>query len=124
MEPVLSRAAALLLGVCLSIPGQVIEFESNGLKYQTITKGGVTLMVAHLPGHVRELSILHVADSNGAPRPYTVRPQDFSYKKDKGPELHAWPPRYALRRLRENGGRGDVIKRVCACETKLYGIPT
>ena len=93
MEPVLSRAAALLLGVCLSIPGQVIEFESNGLKYQTITKGGVTLMVAHLPGHVREFTILQVAVSNGSPGPYTIRPEDFSYRKDDGTELHAWAAR-------------------------------
>src|ERR1017187_4697185 len=106
MEPVLSRAAALLLGVCLSIPGQVIEFESNGLKYQTITKGGVTLMVAHLPGHVRELSILQVAVSNGSPGPYTIRPEDFSYKKDDGTELHAWPARRgadSVQHLRRNG---------------------
>src|ERR1022692_3446304 len=123
MEPVLSRAAALLLGVCLSIPGQVIEFESNGLKYQTITKGGVTLMVAHLPGHVRELSILQVAVSNGSPGPYTIRPEDFSYKKDDGTELHAWPARDVVQMLREKGGRGDVIKLVSAYETALYGIP-
>src|ERR1039458_9643700 len=107
MEPVLSRAAALLLGVCLSIPGQVIEFESNGLKYQTITKGGVTLMVAHLPGHVRELSILQVAVSNGSPGPYTIRPEDFSYKKDDGTELHAWPARDVVQMLREKGGRNQ-----------------
>jgi hypothetical protein len=123
MEPVLSRAAALLLGVCLGIPGQVIEFESNGLKYQTITKGGVTLMVAHLPGHVRELSILQVAVSNGSPGPYTIRPEDFSYKKDDGTELHAWPARDVVQMLREKGGRGDVIKLVSAYETALYGIP-
>lgn len=84
MELGLSRAAALLLGVCLSGPGQVIEFESNGLKYQTITKSGVTLMVARLPGHVREFSILQVAVSNGSAGPYTIRPEDFSYKKDDG----------------------------------------
>ena len=123
MEPVLSRAAALLLGVYLSVPGQVIEFESNGLKYQTITKSGVTLMVAHLPGHVRELSILQVAVSNGSTGPYTIRPEDFSYKKDDGTELRAWPARDVVQMLREKGGRGDVMKLVTAYETALYGIP-
>ena len=63
--------------MCLTIPGQVIEFESNGLKYQTITKRGVTLMVAQLPGHVREFTILQVAVSNGSPGPYTIRPGRF-----------------------------------------------
>src|SRR5580658_8656672 len=123
MESGFSRAAALLLGLCVGIPGQVIEFESNGLKYQTITKGGVTVMVARLPGHVRELSILQVAVSNGSPGPYTIRPEDFSYKKDDGSELHAWPARDVVQMLKDKGGRGDVIKLVSAYETALYGIP-
>jgi len=123
MQSGLSRAAALLMGVCLSVPGQVIEFESNGLKYQTITKRGVTLMIAHLPGHVRELSILQVAVSNGSPGPYTIRPEDFSFKKDDGSELHAWPARDVVEMLKEKGGRSDVIKLVSAYETALYGIP-
>ena len=123
MESGLSRAAALLMGVCLSIPGQVIEFESNGLKYQTLTKRGLTLMGAQLPGHVREFTILQVAVSNGSPGPYTIRPEDFSYKKDDGSELHAWPARDVVQLLREKGGRGDVMKLVSAYETALYGIP-
>jgi hypothetical protein len=123
VEPVLSRAVALLFALCLSIPGQVIEFESNGLKYQTITKGGVTLMVAHLPGHVREFSILQVAVSNGSTGPYIIRPEDFSYKKDDGTELHAWSARDVVQVLRAKAGRSDVIKLVSAYETALYGIP-
>jgi hypothetical protein len=123
MKPVLSRAAALLMGMCLSIPGQVIEFESNGLKYQTITKRGLTLMVARLPGHVRELSILQVAVSNGSTGPYIIRPEDFSLRKDDGSELRAWAARDVVQLLREKGGRGDVIKLVSAYETALYGIP-
>jgi len=111
------------LGVCLSVPGQVIEFESNGLKYQTITKGGVTLMVAHLPGHVREFSILQVAVSNGSTGPYIIRPEDFAYKKEDGSEVHAWPARDVVQVLRQKGGRSDVIKLVSAYETALYGIP-
>src|SRR5580693_2552489 len=123
MESVLSRAAALLVGMCLAIPAQVIEFESNGLKYQTITKRGVTVMVARLPGHVRELSILQVAVSSGSPGPYTIRPEDFSFKKDDGTELRPWPARDVVQMLKEKGGRGDVIKLVSAYETALYGIP-
>ena len=38
-----------LVAVCLGLAGdaamaQVIEFQSNGLKYQTLTKAGVTVM--------------------------------------------------------------------------------
>ena len=60
-------------------PGQVIEFESNGLKYQTLTKRGVTVMYAHLAAHMHEFSILQVAVSNGSPGPYTIRPEDFTF---------------------------------------------
>lgn len=123
MDSGLARVAALLLGLCLSVPGQVIEFESNGLKYQTLTKRGITVMFAHLPGHVRDFSILQVAVSNGSPGPYTIRPEDFSFKQNDGVEVHAWPARDVVELLKEKGGRSDVIKLVSAYETALYGIP-
>ncbi len=123
MDSGLARAAVLMFGFGLAVPGQVIEFESNGLKYQTITKRGVTVMVAHLPGHVREFAILQVAVSNGSKGPYIIRPEDFSYHKDDGGEMRAWPARDVVELLKEKGGRSDVIRLVSAYETALYGIP-
>ncbi|MGA2135119.1 MAG: hypothetical protein ABSH50_22770 [Bryobacteraceae bacterium] len=114
-----AAAAVLSLGLC----AQVIEFESNGLKYQTITKRGVTVMFARLPGHVREFSILQVAVSNGSAGPYTIRPEDFSYRKDDGGEVQASHAKDVVEMLKDKGGRGDVIKLVSAYETALYGIP-
>lgn len=123
MKPGMFGAVALLAGTCMSISGQVIEFESNGLKYQTLTKRGITVMFAHLPGHVREFSVLQVAVSNGSAGPYTIRPEDFSYKKDDGAEAHAWHARDVVELLKEKGGRSDVIKLVSAYESAIYGIP-
>jgi hypothetical protein len=123
MDSGLPRAAALLLAMCAAVPAQVIEFESNGLKYQTLTKRGITVMFARLPGHVREFSILQVAISNGSTGPYTIRPEDFSYKKGDGEEIHAWAARDVVELLKEKGGRGDVVKLVSTYETALYGIP-
>ena len=123
MESGLSRATALLVGACLSIPGQVIEFESNGLKYQSLSKRGITLMVAQLPGHVREFTILQVAVSNGSAGPYIIRPEDFTYRKNDGSELRAWPANDVVELLREKGGRSVVMKLVSAYENALYGIP-
>ncbi|HZT29603.1 MAG TPA: hypothetical protein VFA33_06970 [Bryobacteraceae bacterium] len=114
---------AVLAGWCFAVSGQVIEFESNGLKYQTLTKRGVTIMYAHLPSHVREFSILQVAVSNGSPGPYTVRPVDFSFQRQDGTALRAWPAREVVELLIEKGGRNDVIKLVSAYEAALYGIP-
>jgi hypothetical protein len=119
----LVRCAALLAGFCVRLPAQVIEFESNGLKYQTLTKRGVTVMFAHLPIHLREFSIVQVAVSNGSPGPYVIRPEDFTFKREDGEEIHAWPAQSVVALMMEKGGRGDVIKLVSTYETALYGIP-
>jgi hypothetical protein len=123
MTPGLARCAALFVGVCLYAPGQVIEFESNGLKYQTLTRRGVTVMYAHLAAHMHDWSILQVAVSNGSPGPYTIRPEDFTFVRQDGEEVHAWPAKSVVSLLMQKGGRGDVIKLVSAYETALYGIP-
>ena len=65
----LPRAAlAVLVFAAILVPAsaQVIEFEHNGLKYQTLTHSGVTVMYAHLAAHVREYSIIQVSVSNGS----------------------------------------------------------
>jgi hypothetical protein len=118
----LQRGAVILL-VCGVLAGQVIEFESNGLKYQTLTKGGVTVMFAPLPARLKEFSIIQVAVSNGSRGPYTIRPEDFSFYRQDGSEVHAWPARAVVSLLVEKGGRSDVIKLVSTYESALYGIP-
>jgi len=124
MHPGLLRGAtAVLFGLCLTAPGQVIEFESNGLKYQTLTMRGVTVMFAHLPVHLRDFNILQVAVSNGSKGPYTIRPEDFTFQRQDGVEARAWPARDVVELLKEKGGRSDVIKLVSTYESALYGIP-
>jgi hypothetical protein len=123
MSRALPRAIAILVVGSVWGPGQVIQFESKGLKYQTLTKGGVTVMYAHLPLHVREYSVLQVAISNGSHSPYIIRPEDFSFKRDGGDDIPATAARSVVAELMEKGGRGDVIKLVSTYETALYGIP-
>lgn len=114
--------AALVLAVACSVSAQVIEFESGGLKYQTQTKRGVTVMFAPLASHVREFSILQVAIANGSKAPYTIRPEDFSFTRENGNVIHATPARHVVSLLVEKGSRTDVIKLVSAYESALYGI--
>jgi len=113
--------AALAL-VCLGCSSaQVIEFESNGLKYQTLTKSGVTLMFAQLPVHLREYAIVQVAVSNGSAGPYNIRPEDFTWTREDGTEIHATPARTVVSVLSQKGTGNDVIKLVTTYEASVYG---
>jgi hypothetical protein len=115
-------AFALLFLVCLAAPSQVIQFESNGLKYQTLTKRGVTVMFAPLPSHVREFIIIQAAISNGSTAPYVIRPENFAYIHPDGTEERAWSAHDVVSLLIEKGGRNDVIRLVSAYESALYGM--
>ena len=107
---------------CVFVFGQVIEFESGGMHYQTLTRRGVTVMFAQMPTHVREFSILQVAVSNGSQAPYTIRPEDFRYVHADGSAIPAAPARSVVNALLEKGSRSDVIHLVSAYEAALYGV--
>lgn len=102
-------------------PGQVIRFESGSLQFQTMTKGGVTVMFAPLPMHVREYSILQVAVQNGSKTSWTFKAEDFIFLRSDGTQLAGSPARQVVGRLIEKGGRGDVIKLGQTYEQSLYG---
>lgn len=100
---------------------QVIEFESGSLKYQALTRSGLTIMVAALPSHVRDYSVLQVAISNGGPQTFTIRPEDFLFLRSDGGELPASPARTVVNSLIDRASRGDVIKLITAYEAGIYG---
>ncbi len=122
MPPTLRLCATALLLLTTGSPAQVIEFESKGMKYQTLTRGGVTVMYTHLPSHIREYSILQAAVSNGSGGPYVIRPEDFTFVRADGSALRATPARTVVAMLIDKGGRNDVIKLVGSYESALYGI--
>jgi hypothetical protein len=113
----------LLLGLLYHAQAQVIEFESNGLKYQTLTKSGVTVMWAAMPNHLHEYAIIQVAVSNGSAGPYVIRPEDFTYIRADGSVLHASPAATVVNMLFQKGSGSDVIKLVTTYEATLYGNP-
>src|SRR5882724_4474351 len=86
------RLCALGALISLLAAAQVIEFESGGLHYQTLTRRGVTLMFAHMPARV------------------------------DGAVVRAMPARDVVNMLIEKGSRNDVIRLVTAYESGLYGI--
>ena len=116
----LAAMVAAATVVCAS--AQVIEFEQNGLKYQTLTHGGVTVMFAHLKTHEKEFSIVQVSIANGSRGPYTVRPEDFTFERPDHSEVHASNARYVIDLLREKGSGNDVVKLITTYEASLYGM--
>ena len=109
----------LLIAFALAANAQVIEFESSGLKYKALTRGGVTIMVATLHTHIRSWAVLQVAVSNGSPVSWGVRPEDFHFKRDDGRDLQALPAKTVVGELLDKAGRGDVIKLITAYEAAL-----
>ncbi|MCS7026759.1 MAG: hypothetical protein NZV14_18320 [Bryobacteraceae bacterium] len=101
---------------------QVIDFESGGLKYKTLTRNGLTIMYAHLPAQVREYSIIQVAVSNGSSVPWVVRTEDFVFEKPDGTRIKPSRPRSVVNELVEKAGKSDVIKLVATYEIGLYGL--
>src|SRR5450631_2439752 len=100
---------------------QVIEFESNGLKYETLTKSGVTIMFATLPQRLHDYAILQVAVSNGSKAPYMIRPEDFTYVRLDGSVLRADSARVVVTVLEQRGSGSDVIKLITSYENSIYG---
>jgi hypothetical protein len=101
--------------------GQVIEFESNGLKYQALTRNGLTIMVALLPAQVKDFTVVQVAVSNGGTAPQIIRPEDFIFAREDGFESQAAPARAVVDQLMDKARRSDVIKLIVAYENGIYG---
>jgi hypothetical protein len=117
-RPSLLLAAVLLTG---ALRAQIIEFESGGMKYRTLTRGGMTIMWAHLPMHIREYAVLQVAISNGSPVSWPVKPQDFRFEKAEGETVAALPAATVVQQLMDHARRSDVIKLITAYESALSG---
>ena len=116
------RLLALLpLLVCSGAQAQIIDFESNGLHYKTLTKGGMTVMFAYLPSHLKEYSILQVSISNGSPISWVVKPEDFTYKLQDGSSSQAAPALTVVNSLLNKASRHDVIQLVTTYERGIYG---
>src|SRR5512137_2412636 len=98
---------------------QVIEFESGGLRYQTLSRNGVTVMYAFLPIEVREYSIVQATVSNGSGTFCPVKPEDFVFRFSGGREIRASSAPSVVNELMDRAGRNDVIRLVSTYEVSL-----
>jgi hypothetical protein len=115
---------ALLLLVIFPVakaPAQVLEFESGGLKYKALTRGGVTIMFAPLPTRVLGYTILQVAISNGSPVSWSFKPEDFRFEQDGGQRIQAVSAGTVVKQLLDHASRGDVGRLITAYEAALFG---
>src|ERR1700722_8457362 len=112
---------AAVLAACATLSAQIIPFESNGLLYKTLTKGGVTVMFAYLPAHLKEYSIMQVSLANGSPISWTVKPDDFTYRQQDGTMWQAATALSVVANLLAKDSRHDVIKLVTTYERGVYG---
>ncbi len=115
------RLALATLLVCVA-RAQVIEFESGGLRYQTLTRNGVTIMFAPMPSQVRGYSMIQVAVSNGSSQPCVIRPEQFQFELGNGTVVQAVPAVQVINQLLRSASGDDVIKLVTTYEIGLYGI--
>jgi hypothetical protein len=117
--------ALLLLSVLLfpaAIRTQVIPFESGGLKYKALTRGGMTIMFAQLPTRVREYSVLQVSISNGSPVSWSVKPEDFRFEPEgSGSPIRALAANTVVGNLLKKASRNDVSRLMTAYEAALNG---
>jgi hypothetical protein len=93
------------------------------LKYQTLTRSGVTVMFTHLATHIHSYSILQVAVSNGSDSVYIVRPEDFTYVHPDGSVLIATSVKNVIDLLMQKGNSSDVVKLITQYEASVYGNP-
>jgi len=114
---------SLGLFVLSTAPAQVIEYEKDGVKHQTLTRNGVTVMFAVGKAHVKEYAMIQVSISNGSEIYSNINPEDFNFERADGQNIRAANADDVVKQLLERASLADVQKLVLAYENNLYGIP-
>ena len=112
----------LLLASAVSSFTQIIDFRSNGLNYQALTRGGLTMMYARMPLSVRDYGVIQLALSNGSKRIWKINTADLVYEPEGGsPPIRASKEGEVIYDLYRHAGRNEVIKLQEAYEKALFG---
>ena len=126
MRPVrLPRCLVAVLALAASAVAaraQVIEYETNGIKYQTTTRAGLTVIVTQVAAPVAGFGMIQVSISNGGQTQQYIRPRDFSYVRSDT-TASALDAGQVVDMLLGKASTADVIKLVSSYESTLYGIP-
>lgn len=109
-----------MLAAALPLAAQVIQFRSNGLDYQVLTKGGLTLMCAPVPLRTSRYAVLHVAASNGSGSIWQVDAADFAFEYQDGTVVRAVPEQQVVHEFFRTAGRAELLRLQSAYEKALY----
>ncbi|MCW5966538.1 MAG: hypothetical protein KIT83_21045, partial [Bryobacterales bacterium] len=120
--PLLAACGLFLAAFTRPARAQVIEFESGGLQYQTLTRDGLTVMIARLPAVLRSYSVIQISVANGTAEEVEIQPEDFYFERRDGRLLRAAGANEVVREFIRNPNRDDVIKLVGTYEMSLYGM--
>ena len=115
-----------IAGICAAAlvwtaAAQTIQFESGGLKYHALTRGGVTVMVAPLPTRILGYAILQVGVSNGSGMPQQVKPEKFLFHSAAGKMIQALSANAVVNDVLKRAGRNDVGRLIGVYEAALFG---
>src|SRR5580700_5287535 len=98
-----------------------IPFESNGLKYRVLTRGGMTIMIARLSTRIRDWEIFQVAITNGTPIAWEVKAEDFRFQRETGAPIPALSAHEVVDTMLKKASRTDTTRLVVAYEAALFG---
>ncbi len=115
------RTAILVLAAAaLPLSAQVIQFESNGMEYQVMTRRGLTLMCAPMPLKTNRYALLHVAASNGSEDTWQIDTANFSFEYEDGTVVQAMSEHRVISEFFENANRSELVKLHKAYEKALF----
>ncbi len=122
-QPLRLRLTRVLIVAALPLllQAQVVEFSSNGLNYQALTRAGLTIMYARMPVAIREYGAIQVAVSNGGSTIRTLKATDFVFHPNGAAAIRASSGSEVINDLFQHAGYNEVVKLQQAYERVLYG---
>ena len=121
---VAGRTAIVASVILLTVTAfaQVIEYEANGEKYQTLTRRGLTVIVTRLPVQVAGYGLIQISIANGSTIHWTVKPEEFEYVRATE-TINALGADAVVNVMLEHASANDVVKLITSYEKALYAIP-
>lgn len=121
LTPAIALSFVILAAFQNPLRAQIIEFQSNGLRYQALTLNGLTLMFAPVDVTVENYAVMQVSCYNGSGEERVVGPADFEFQSAAGGRWKGAPEQEVIDRLWKKSDFQTVMKLQAAYEKALYG---